>query len=546
MDVETPGRRIGRSWQPFLVAAVVTAMVGGLLFLLDRFDRERQLEAARADVAAQLSTLRARLEYRLNAPLLRARGVVAHIVAHGDISERDFHVVAEVLMKDHTNVRNMIVSRGLVIAMTYPVAGNESVVGVDFRSVPVQYASVLKAIEGRISLLQGPVPLIQGGTGLILRTPVFLSDEGGGERFFGMANVVLDVPRTFSAVGLDDPDLPLEVAIRGRDGLGAAGDMIHGNPAVFSASPVETDVELTQGTWRLAAIPRGGWASRGHFGLTRVMVVLALPAMAVVAFGTAALLIRQRRAEADLRRNTVELQALNAELRRSNADLERFAYLASHDLQTPLRNVASYAQLLHRRYRGRLDADADDFIGFIVENAQRMAQLVQDLLGYARISNTPHEPQDVPAGAALRAALDNLGAAIAEADAEVVVQGTLPVVRVDDAYLVVLFQNLVGNAIKYRAQGRRPRVDISARADGPGVWLFAVADNGIGIAPEYFEQIFGVFQRLHPPGSFEGTGIGLATCQRIVEACGGRLWVESTPGEGATFLFTLPAASDAA
>ncbi|MEW5728253.1 MAG: ATP-binding protein, partial [Pseudomonadota bacterium] len=524
---------------PLLAAAFVTALAAATLFLLDSMDRQRQAQEARTAVAARLSIIRAKLEYALSAPLLRARGVVAQIVAHGGITPQEFETIARVLMKDHDNVRNMIVSHGMVIAMTYPLAGNESVVGVDFRSVPVQYASVQKAIAARASLLQGPVPLIQGGTGLILRTPVFLPDEGGGERFYGMANIVLDVAATFAIAGLDDPDLPIQVAIKGRDGLGAAGEMVYGDAAVFAAAPVEADVELAYGTWRLAAIPQGGWARVEVSTAPRVMAVLAFLAMAGIAFGTAAHVVGQDQARRALARKSRDLEMLIADLERSNADLERFAYVASHDLQTPLRNVTSYAQLLSRRYGGRLDADADAFIGFIVEGSLRMSRLIQDLLEYARVSNSPAPTGAVAAAAAADEALANLAAVIAEAGAEVEV-GPLPEVRATPRHLVSLFQNLIGNAIKYRAEDRIPHVRVTARQDQPGWWTFAVADNGIGIDPAYFDQIFTVFQRLHPPGDREGTGIGLALCQRIVHQSGGRLWVESEPGRGATFLFTLP------
>ncbi len=534
-EMPPPARRL-----PLLAAALVTVLAAVTLLMLDYVDGQRRAQEERAAVADRLSTIRAKLEYALSAPLLRARGVVAQIIVHGGITPDEFEAVARILMKDHRNLRNMVVSHGLVIAMSYPVEGNESVLGVDFRSVPVQYESVRKAIAARSSLLQGPVPLIQGGTGLILRTPVFLpaEDGSGDERFYGMANMVLDVDATFAAAGLTDADLPIRVAIRGRDGLGADGEMVHGDAAAFDADPVEADVQLVYGTWRMAAVPRDGWNGEPRTP-TRVMAVTAFLAMAGIAFGTAFHVIGQDRAKQQLRRKSHDLEVLVADLERSNADLERFAYVASHDLQTPLRNVTSYAQLLSRRYASRLDADADTFIGFIVEGSLRMSHLIQDLLEYARVSNSPRPTGTVSAAAAADEALANLAAEVAGAGAVVEV-GTLPSVRATSSHLVSLFQNMIGNAVKYRADDRPVHVRVSARPDRPGWWVFAVADNGIGIDPEYFEQIFTVFQRLHPPGDRDGTGIGLALCQRIVAQSGGRLWVESEPGKGATFLFTLP------
>ncbi len=235
------------------------------------------------------------------------------------------------------------------------------------------------------------------------------------------------------------------------------------------------------------------------------------------------------------------LRAKAGELERSNADLERFAYAAAHDLQTPLRNIAGYAQLLQRRYTGRFDADGDEFISFIVDGVHRMASLITGLLDYARVS-TPGRPLvPVAAGHACAAALATLKAAIAETAAEVTV-GDLPRVMADEAQLVSLFQNLVDNALKYRHPERAPRVAITASRLSPETWRIAVADNGIGIDPAYFNKIFEMFQRLAPARSVDGTGLGLALSQRIVHRFGGRIEVESVPGEGSTFIFTLAAA----
>jgi light-regulated signal transduction histidine kinase (bacteriophytochrome) len=239
----------------------------------------------------------------------------------------------------------------------------------------------------------------------------------------------------------------------------------------------------------------------------------------------------QKLAEAEL--------ALRAEeLARSNGELERFAYVASHDLQEPLRMVASYTQLLQRRYAGRLDADADEFIGYAVDGAHRMQRLIRDLLEYSRVGTHGKAPAPIDAGAALDNALANLHGAITEGGIQVE-RGPLPVVAADETQLAQLFQNLIGNAIKFR-QGDAPRVSVSAQRVGPE-WQFTVADNGIGIEPQYGERIFVLFQRLHTREEYPGTGIGLAICKKIVERHGGRIWVESEAGNGSTFRFTLPA-----
>ena len=238
------------------------------------------------------------------------------------------------------------------------------------------------------------------------------------------------------------------------------------------------------------------------------------------------------------KRTEKELAELVEELRRSNAELEQFAYVASHDLQEPLRMMASYTQLLARRYKGNLGDDADEFIGHVVDGAHRMQAVINDLLQYSRVGKRGGSLTPTDVGAAFEAARANLRAAIGESGAQVTSEG-LPIVMGDRTQLVQLFQNLIGNAIKFRSEDP-PRVHVEAeRRDGE--WLFAVRDNGIGIEPQYAGRIFMIFQRLHSRTEYPGTGIGLAICKKIVERHGGELWVESVPGEGSTFRFTLRA-----
>jgi PAS domain S-box-containing protein len=225
------------------------------------------------------------------------------------------------------------------------------------------------------------------------------------------------------------------------------------------------------------------------------------------------------------------------ELNRSNVELAQFAYLASHDLQEPLRMVASYTQLLSRRYKGKLDSDADEFIAFAVDGASRMHQLIQDLLAYSRVGTKGRDLLDISSEETLRRALVNLRGAIEETGA-LVTHGRLPTVHADEMQLIQLFQNLVGNAIKYHNSGI-PRVHISAMKNVGKKWIFSVQDNGLGIDSQYFEKIFGMFQRLHKREEFAGTGIGLAICKKIVERHGGGISVESHLGEGSTFRFDL-------
>jgi signal transduction histidine kinase len=240
----------------------------------------------------------------------------------------------------------------------------------------------------------------------------------------------------------------------------------------------------------------------------------------------------RRRMEQDLAKKVEELA-------RSNADLEQFAYVASHDLQEPLRMVAAYTQLLSERYSGRLDENADKFIGYAREGALRMQVLIQDLLAFSRVGRKEDGSVSVDCNAVIEEVRQILASAIQESGA-VITSANLPTVWADRTQMVQVFQNLIGNAIKFR--GNHPP-EISVRVEKQNDrWLFSVSDNGIGIAPEYAENIFVVFQRLHARTEYPGNGIGLAICKKIVERGGGKIWVESQAGAGSSFRFTLPAA----
>ncbi|HRJ59648.1 MAG TPA: ATP-binding protein, partial [Azospirillaceae bacterium] len=259
----------------------------------------------------------------------------------------------------------------------------------------------------------------------------------------------------------------------------------------------------------------------------------ATSGVAVRAVGTHTDVTGRREMEEALRRQTEALS-------RSNAELEAFAYVASHDLRQPLRTVNSYAALLERELGAAVSDDAKEFIGFIRDGAKRMDRLVVDLLEYSRVGRNCAPFSPVSTATTAQDAVANLNAALLESGGAVVISPDLPTVRGDESELLRLFQNLIGNAIKYRHPDRPPQIVVTAESQDDHL-LFSVADNGIGVAPQHFERIFGIFQRLHGPSDgVEGTGVGLALCKKIVEHHGGRIWVESAPAEGCVFRFSLP------
>ncbi|HKM69044.1 MAG TPA: ATP-binding protein [Stellaceae bacterium] len=242
----------------------------------------------------------------------------------------------------------------------------------------------------------------------------------------------------------------------------------------------------------------------------------------------------------EIKRKSKEIEEHSQELQRSNAELEQFAYVASHDLQEPLRMVASYCQLLQRRCKDKLDKDANEFIDFAVEGAKRMQQLINDLLNYSRVGRKSNALAPVPVCEVANLAVANLRGAISDGDVRIQI-GELPTVIGDRALLAQLLQNLISNAIKFRRE-EPPVIRIGARFED-SFWHFTVEDNGIGIEPEYLERVFLIFQRLHERSKYPGTGIGLAIAKKVVEHHGGRIWIDSVPGQGSRCHFTLPAAA---
>ncbi|HEY9597526.1 MAG TPA: ATP-binding protein, partial [Cyanophyceae cyanobacterium] len=240
--------------------------------------------------------------------------------------------------------------------------------------------------------------------------------------------------------------------------------------------------------------------------------------------------------EVRVQERTAELTEANTNLLHSNRELEQFAYVASHDLQEPLRAANSYAQLLARKYEGNLDAKADKYLGYIREGATRMQQLINDLLELSRVGTRGKALTPTDCEPVLRQVLENLQVAIAENKA-IITHDSLPMVMGDETQLIQLFQNLISNALKFRRE-ESPQIHICAIQQN-NEWVFSIRDNGIGIEAEYFDRIFLIFQRLHGRSEYPGTGIGLAVCKKIMDRHGGRIWVESVPGEGTGFYFSL-------
>ncbi len=926
-----------------LVAVAVGSAVASAAFFIDRSETARHHDHQRAAVVEAASGKRALLEAQLNARLHLVKGLSALVGLHPDVTPEQFPSFAAALTEDISGVRSVQLAPRAVITHVWPLAGNEQALGHDLLADPKRHEATLRAIDGRRLVVAGPYPLLQGGVGLIARTPIHLG-SAPDDHFWGLATVVLDLAPLLESAGIVRRD-DMRFALRGRDGLGAAGEVFHGDPDLFDAGAVQMDITLPNGSWRLAALPAAGWSSSrpgrvwfvvasvllaaaaaamtwrmlhamasahqnelrfrtifnqtlqgiavttpqgvvldandtlcDHMGssgqhllgqplwmsdwwssrpgraalleariasitdtritrfeilndgaepggidavdvaikpitapggrvtsllietrdvserrrtdeqmarnlavtgvLSRILrlsledipldmvldtalgEMLSLPwlrieprasifvadgpsgklrmaaqrnlppeivtACARIAMGwclcgraaatgeavfsgsvdhrhettfagmpdhghycvpigakakvlgvlntyvpvghrrdadqerfllmvadTLGGIIKRKQVEQDLRdseelakalinatddaaalmdRGGVILSANEAfagrvgchadalvgrsafallppelagdrrsqfdqvlaegrplmahdsrdgramdnriypvvdsrglpvqvaifsrdvtqareaaeriekalaDLARSNAELEQFAYVASHDLRQPLRMVSSYLGLIAKRLGPTLAGETLEFLTYAIDGARRMDRLILDLLDYSRTGRDDALFEPLPLAAAVADALLNLEVAINEAGGSVTIDGELPTVAGNRGEMLRLFQNLIGNAVKYRAPERPPRVVVGARLDGRD-WLLWVRDNGIGIAGKDCERAFGLFQRMVANDAYEGTGIGLAICRKIVEHHGGRIWVDSTPGKGSTFFFTLP------
>jgi signal transduction histidine kinase len=437
-----------------------------------------------------------------------------------------------------------------------PQASNEPAFGLDFLSEPQRRAALERALETRKPAATAPLRLIQEPSaqrGFLLMLGVWnrrgdaLGAAYAGFRMGDLVDRILPAGDRGADVEVYDlgvasgPALPLNRAQQSFDTDGQR-DALRPDAAPHGSETIRFDVMGRR--WALFYAPDHSLAAPNQTLLDWLPLIIGLVLAGLAAWMLGTSLRTERRAIALAERMTQSLRESQTELARSNAELERFAYVASHDLREPLRTITGFLGLLSRRHRERLDDEGREFIDLAVAGAKRMDSLIAELLEYSRTGRgeTTAEPTDL--AGAWSVAVRNLSAAIAESGAEVTT-GPLPVVMADRGEMVQVLQNLLGNAIKYHHGDGPPRVHAEAVRRGDE-WQVSVCDDGPGIDPRHHERIFVLLQRLHRVDEVEGTGMGLAICKKIVEHHGGRIWVDSAEGDGARFTFALPAAEPAA
>lgn len=441
-----------------------------------------------------------------------------------------------------------------------PFRKGVTILGYDLASSPERYQTMMQAMDTGKATATDQIKLIQDVServAIIVFLPIYRGDHSTVEtrrkNLVGFANISLRMHDVIAASLKDDSAPDFKVAI--YDGIFPRKKLLYSQienqgereftkenmSRPLDVVPWETEFTLGDKRFWLDVVPTneywlrqkddGPWVILGSGLLMSGLLVAFLLVITGHSFIVERELLERKRIAEQLRRNTEQLS-------RSNADLEQFAYVASHDLQEPLRVISIYIQLLQKRCMNLLDEENLTYMNYAIDGAGRMRALIQDLLEYSRVGRTGEQGEDIPIGSVVEQVIQDLRVSIEEKRAAISV-GEMPTLNVVRMEWVQLFQNLLGNAIKYGASDRPPVIEIKAEQEG-GQWVFSVQDNGIGIPTEFRERIFLVFQRLHGKEAFEGTGIGLAICKKIVEHFGGRIWVEGVLGEGSIFKFSFP------
>lgn len=549
---------------PYFTASLTVIIVVAIVWFVDRSEQKRFQQQNRAAVLHQLSTVRARLEGALNQKLFVTQGLVAYVSAiNHNPTQQEFESLARVIAAQQPNLAGLSLYKDNVITHIYPLKGNEKAIGFNPMKIPGEREAVLKTIETRKTVVAGPV--IGVATGIptfISRTPVFLTPKGAAPesgRYWGMVAVGFDLNPLLQEAGLFERNSPLLYAIRGKDGLGAKGEIFFGKAQIFQGEPITLDVTLPNGSWQLAAVPANGWTqsapiSRWLWLGGGLLALLAGGLVFILVSAPAQLRKAVNRATAALRQSEEALKEANANLQRLDKLKDEFLANTSHELRTPLNGIIGIAESLLDGVTGSLPNETRFNLSLIVSSGRRLANLVNDILDFSKLRHEAIELQLKAVGVReiAQVVLTLSRPLIGQKDIQLInsIPPELPAAKADENRLQQILHNLVGNAIKFTDTGT---IELSAQilqGDEPSTLnveqlAISVSDTGIGIAADKFERIFESFEQADGTTAreYSGTGLGLAVTKTLVELHGGKIWVESTVGVGSRFTFTLPLAN---
>ncbi len=567
-------RRVTQSPRSYFAATLAVVTVLAIVWVLERSEQKRFQQQSRTDVLNQLSAVRARLEGKLNQRLFLSRGLVAYVsTINPDINQVQFENLVSVIVAQNPGIRSVALYKNTVVTHMYPLARNEAAIGFNPMTIPAEREAIERAIKTKSTVVAGPINLVPEGVGFISRTPIFLTAPGQAPetgRYWGLVGIIIDRDTLFKEAGLlDPPNAKLQYAIRGKDGLGATGEVFFGNSTIFQQQPVTLEVTLPNGSWQLAAVPAEGWPSDAPVSKALwigggLLAVVAGGLLFILVSAPARLQRAVERATGALRKSEEALKQANANLQRLDKLKDEFLANTSHELRTPLNGMIGIAESMMDGATGELSEQQRKNLLLIAHSGHRLAALVNDILDFSQLKHKTIELQLKPVGIReiAEVILTLNQALIRNKDLQLIntIPSDLPPAQADENRLQQILYNLIGNAIKFSDKGT---VEISAsvvsgQIEGLKVkssnllpstlqehLAITVTDTGIGIPEDKLDRIFESFEQADGSTAREygGTGLGLAVTKQLVELHGGKIQVDSTIGVGSRFTFTLPVAS---
>lgn len=532
-----------------LIIVLITLVLLSVSYLIGRLDIEKQNGVKRLAVLKELTTIGNKLEGVVRSTFNLTQGIVHLIRYQGSISKEQFEALCTLAMSENPNIRNVAVAPNNVVQMVYPLKGNERAVGLDYMKNEQQRESVLRSMKQKKPLLAGPVNLVQGGVGLINRSPIYLISKDSSERYWGMASIVAYYEEILNEAGIANNNY-LKIAIQGDDGKGELGKVFYGDTALLNQNPVIVDVIIPSGKWRLIATPNSGWIQESVFHSQYFIISLIITVLIVLFLLTLIYKnhnIRQNNSLLALEiqeRRKIEIELKKSKEAAEEANRVKTAFLAnmSHEIRTPMNAIQGFSEVI---LKGNLSEKSTyDFIEIINNSSKQLLNVINDIIDISMIE--AGQLKIIYDTVKLNRLLENIYSLHSnnakskglKFNVSYGLPDTVDSINTDEHRLAQIINNLISNAIKFTNEGY---VEFGYKLKSTHLEFF-VKDSGIGIPREFHDLIFERFRQVDDKLSrdYGGTGLGLSICKSIIEMMGGEIWIESEPNKGSTFFFTLP------